>query len=746
MPDPHLVGRNFSLTALQRQDAICDRFEAAWRDGRAPSIEEYLGEVPEPERAGLFIALLKLDLDCRKDEPAASEYRFRFPAFAELVDYVFGDPAGTISAPVWERAMRPPTIPGYEVGESIGQGGMGVVFRGHHLELNRDVAIKMVRTGPLHRPEQLVRFHKEARSIAGLSHPNVVTLYDFGQADGHPYFVMELVEGGSLATRLGGKPACPSWSAALVEQLARATHHLHERKIIHRDLKPANVLLADDGTPKISDFGLAKWLTSDDPGVTETYAVLGTACYMSPEAARGDSKSVGPASDVFSLGGILYECLTGRPPYREATYAQTINRLLAEDPPRPTAFAPGLPADLEAVCLKCLERDAARRYSALELADDLARFRENVPVLARPIDDAERHARWARRIGYEIGERLECDGASCTYLARQVAINRTVRLKLCTGPVGSASHLALRREADAMAGLEHPNVVRLYDYGEQFGQAYLVLEYVEGTSLGAMPVRQAAETGLVLAIGLQAVHERGWIHNGLRPEAVTVGRDGVAKIGGFSAARRIADPEEAADERIDPSADIYSLGELLDELAQREHPGDELEREFAAILEKCLDREPHRRHPTAGMLALSLQLALAPRKAAEPDDEERTVVPGGAPDSDRTARFRLRVIRGPDSIGMKFEVPRDRLMIGRRKGIALKLDSTDVSRDHLAITWNEASERHEIVDLGSRHGTYVNSERLEGVRRLAAGDEIQVAAYVLRFERIRAKPKGRANA
>ncbi len=372
-----LNGKSLSLSAAERHDRICDRLEAGWQAGNPPRIENLLTEVPASERAILFVALLGVELDLRNDvQTGPDEYRVRFPEFAELIDCLYNGQAQTgLFVESIDDAFKPPSIAGYEVAGTLGHGGMGVVFKALHIGLNRPVAIKMIRTAAGN-PNQLVRFQLEARSIAGLSHPNIVPLYDFGQSDGRPYLVLEFVEGGSLADRLDGKPADPEWSAGLVEQLARAVHHIHDRRIIHRDLKPANILLTQDGTPKITDFGLAKWLTDDDPGLTKTYAVLGTACYMSPEQASGGSKSVGPGTDVYALGGILYECLTGRPPFRAATYAATLDLVLKEEPPRPTELIQSLPADLEAICLKCLEKELDRRTALLN-------WRKTWPATAR---------------------------------------------------------------------------------------------------------------------------------------------------------------------------------------------------------------------------------------------------------------------------------------------------------------------------------------------------------------------------
>jgi serine/threonine-protein kinase len=225
--------------------------------------------------------------------------------------------------PLGAGSTNLPAIPGYEILGEIDSGGMGVVYRARHLLLDLPVALKMVRTGTVAGPEELARFHMEARAVAALTHLGVVRVYDFGEHRGQPFFSMELVEGGSLADRLRGGPLPAAEAARLIEGLARIVQHVHERGVIHRDLKPANILLTPDGQPKVADFGLARRM-SQDSGLTWTGAVMGTASYMSPEQAAGKTKEIGPAADVYSLGAILYECLTGRPPFRAATRELTI--------------------------------------------------------------------------------------------------------------------------------------------------------------------------------------------------------------------------------------------------------------------------------------------------------------------------------------------------------------------------------------------------------------------------------------
>jgi tetratricopeptide (TPR) repeat protein len=290
-----------------------------------------------------------------------------------------------------------PSVPGYAILEVLGRGGMGVVYKALQASLNRLVALKMIRSGPLADLEELARFRQEAEAVARLQHPNVVQIYEVGEHGGHPFLALEFVEGGSLAARLAGTPQPARQAAELVETLARAIHDAHGRGIVHRDLKPANVLLTRDGTPKISDFGLAKRLDVE-AGRTPSGAVLGTPSYMAPEQARGKSREVGPLADVYALGAVLYELLTGRPPFRGETAADTLLQVLSEEPVSPSRLQPKVPRDLETICLKCLQKDPRRRYaSALDLAEDLRRFQAREPIRGRPVGPGERALKWVRR-------------------------------------------------------------------------------------------------------------------------------------------------------------------------------------------------------------------------------------------------------------------------------------------------------------------------------------------------------------
>ena len=289
-------------------------------------------------------------------------------------------------------------IAGYEMLGILGVGGMGVVYHARHAALNRLVAIKMVRSAEDADPRALERFRFEAEIVAGLQHPNIVQIFQIGEQDGLPYLALEYVDGGSLSEKIAERPQPPDEAAAMVETLARAVQAAHERGVVHRDLKPANVLLAADGTPKIADFGLARRLERSGHSVSEQIA--GTASYMAPEQAWGGGRAqpIGPATDVYALGAILYELLTGRPPFKAESSQRTLEMVWSKDPEPPHNLQPSVPRDLETICLRCLNKEAHRRYpSAAALADDIGRYRRGEPIAARAASRAERTWLWCRR-------------------------------------------------------------------------------------------------------------------------------------------------------------------------------------------------------------------------------------------------------------------------------------------------------------------------------------------------------------
>jgi WD40 repeat protein len=326
------------------------------------------------------------------------------------------DPQKTQPLQPLDGPIEIPIVPGYEILAEVGRGGMGVVYRARQKGLNRLVALKMILAGAHAGPDTLARFRAEAEAVAQLQHPHIVQIYEVNEYDGRPYFSLEYVEGGSLAERLNGTPQPPDAAARLVRTLAEAIHVAHQRGIVHRDLKPGNILLsfsrdpegsASDALPsgsrlnktipKITDFGLAKRL--DLPAAnTQSGSLLGTPQYMAPEQASGHNRAVGPPADIHALGAMLYEMLTGRPPFVAATALDTLMQVVQQEPVPPRRLNPKVPRDLDTICLKCLQKEPHKRYeSAQALADDLGRFLNGQPILARPIGVGERFARWCRR-------------------------------------------------------------------------------------------------------------------------------------------------------------------------------------------------------------------------------------------------------------------------------------------------------------------------------------------------------------
>jgi serine/threonine protein kinase/formylglycine-generating enzyme required for sulfatase activity len=318
----------------------------------------------------------------------------------------------------------------YEILGELGRGGMGVVYKARHAKLGRLVALKMIRSASHASAAEVARFLAEARAEARLDHASIIPVFEIGEADGLPFFAMALVEGGSLSQRLADGPLPPKVSARVMRQVADAIQHAHDRGVLHRDLKPQNILLqqdnetADSGSnsggagtgtvrpasatagtstrgesipiPKVSDFGLSRLIGQD--GLTATGEVLGTPSYMPPEQASGHTREVGPHSDVYSLGAVLYSLLTGRPPFQAATLTETLRQVREQEPAPPSRLNSAVPRDLETVCLKCLEKEPARRYtSAAALAEDLRRFAAGEPILAVPASVSTRVAKWVRR-------------------------------------------------------------------------------------------------------------------------------------------------------------------------------------------------------------------------------------------------------------------------------------------------------------------------------------------------------------
>ncbi len=379
------------------------------KQGRLITPEELCAEQPEllPELRRRIEALAAL-ADCvpapvagRMDTRADVYLTVPAPASVGARTEAYVDPAGGPAPAVAEEVRSGPAgwpaMPGYEILAELGRGGMGVVYQARQQGLNRLVALKMILHADHAGPQERARFRAEAEAVARLQHPHIVQVYEVGEHQGCPYFSLELCQGGSLYQRLGGTPLLALPAARLLEALARGIHAAHQKGIVHRDLKPGNVLLTEDGEPKVTDFGLAKQLDSKMER-TRPGAIVGTPSYMAPEQAVGNSGDVGPPADIYALGVILYECLTGHPPFKAAVAVETIRQVLTDEPLAPRQLQPGVPRDLETICLKCLQKDPRQRYaSALELAEDLHHFLAGEPIRARRSGPVERLGRWCRR-------------------------------------------------------------------------------------------------------------------------------------------------------------------------------------------------------------------------------------------------------------------------------------------------------------------------------------------------------------
>jgi serine/threonine-protein kinase len=354
---------------------------------RERRLAELLNELAGQARRGRYP---DLDEVARRHPELADDLRELWPAVViaeEMARSVAGEPSTVAQLPADNgppapAAPLPRTFGDYELLQELGRGGMGVVYKAWQKNLQRPVAIKMMRSD-LASTADLLRFRSEAESAARLGHPNIVPVYESGQHDGQPYFSMKYIEGQTLAALVAGGPLPPREAARCMVAVARAVHHAHQHGILHRDLKPSNVLIDHDGQPHVTDFGLAKRVEAD-AGLTQTGAVVGTPSYMPPEQAVGNRGALSPASDVYSLGAILYHLLTGRPPFQAATQVDTLMLVLEQEPVPPRLLNPGVDRDLEMICLKCLQKTPDLRYpTAAQLADDLQAFLNDEPIAAR---------------------------------------------------------------------------------------------------------------------------------------------------------------------------------------------------------------------------------------------------------------------------------------------------------------------------------------------------------------------------
>ncbi len=523
-----------------------------------------------------------------------------------------------------------PTVPGYEILDELGRGGMGVVYRAMQVSLKRVVALKLIRDAALASAQDRGRLRIEAEAVARMSHPNIVQIFDVGEFRGLPYLAMELVEGGSLEQHLAGQPLPPMEAAQITRTLALAVEHAHSRLIVHRDLKPANVLLqrsevgsrvpepkrpegsadlcslTSDLCPKITDFGLAKRLNSESTGWTQEGAVLGTANYMAPEQAAGRVRDIGPAVDIYALGALLYQLLTGLPPFQGDSWNETLQRVLFDEPMPPARLQADVPRDLETICLKCLEKQPDRRYArAADLADDLDRFLEGKAVSAIPLSEMERMKRLAARDGYEILGEIGRGPRSKVFQALSGPLHQPVTLKVFSAGICTreAWEARIQRSADLWVTLTHPQIVTIQKAGWWDGAPYLAVEYMPQGSLANMGRERSSETKpLTVSNVLRLVeqvaeivsylHRQGAVHGNLKPSNILMAAGGIPRIADFFLTGGLFlgpfftedDPSRAQPDNVSgyeyvapelirdagaeprPFTDIYGLGLILYEL------------------------------------------------------------------------------------------------------------------------------------------------------------------------------------
>jgi tRNA A-37 threonylcarbamoyl transferase component Bud32 len=381
-------------------DLLAD-FERRWQNGEtaADLLCQYPDIASRPEDAAALVFQEFVLRQSESSPPDLDYYVAKYPVLAPHLER-FADAEDLMVSAQPALAESSPDAPdGYELLGVIGHGGMGVVYKARHRNLGRVVALKMILSGPRANTLEVGRFRNEASTAASLQHPGVVAVHDFGEHEGSPYFTMDFIDGPSLAEVVRHNALPAEQAGRYLLAVAEAVAHVHGRGVLHRDLKPANILVGPDDQPRVTDFGLARCLEKEStPGLTVSGQLVGTPSYMAPEQACGQHHLVGERTDVYSLGAVLYECLTGRPPFKAATLMDTLRQVVDDEPVAPRRLNAKVPADLETICLKCLQKEAGRRYaSAGALAEDLRRFQAGEPIVARPVGRLARGWRWCRR-------------------------------------------------------------------------------------------------------------------------------------------------------------------------------------------------------------------------------------------------------------------------------------------------------------------------------------------------------------
>jgi tetratricopeptide (TPR) repeat protein len=478
-------------------ERLCNDQVRRWRAGQRVPAETYLALYPNVAEAGeAAFELIYGEFLLREElgePPLLEEFRWRFPQFGTRLkrqldlhgafkseDTIPELGSAPASGPVYDARS---IAPGFKIVGELGRGGMGAVYKAWQESLKRVVALKVIKGEAYADSAASARFQAEAEAAARFQHPNIVQVFEVGEHEGMGYLVLEYMAGGGLDRRLAGLLQDPRDSALLTETLARAIHYSHERGIVHRDLKPANVLLTEDGVPKISDFGLAKLLERDQ-GLTQSGDIVGTPSYMAPEQTRGLAQNVTPVTDVYSLGAILYEMLTGRPPFKGTTPLSTMEQVAKQEPLAPGKLQRHTPRDLEVICLKCLEKDPRRRYaSALELAEDLRRFLDHQAIHARPTPAWERTWKWARRRPGAATAAVSILVAAALLLIGGLYYNARLR-----AAVRMARAAELASQESARAALQQRNLAL---------QAFKQLVYGVQEKLGHTPATRTLRQGLL---------------------------------------------------------------------------------------------------------------------------------------------------------------------------------------------------------------------------------------------------------